>query len=61
MLESLSVCHAGLTEASRLGRCAGVRQRVGFSLLVETYVFTIVAIALAKEPEVNVTFARVQG
>ena len=28
MLESLSVCHAGLTEASRLGRCGGVMRMV---------------------------------
>lgn len=34
---------------------------VGFSLLVKANVFTIVAVALAKEPEVNVTLAGIEG
>ncbi len=47
-------------EASRRGLDGGELRMVGFSLLVEADVFTIVTIALAKEPEVYVALAGVE-
>lgn len=58
---SLHGCHAGQMEASRHWLDGGELKMVEFSLLVEADILTVVTVALAKEPEVNIALAGVQG